>query len=247
MNEIRHAWAYLTWKHWCGAIAAGMLMAILIALEVLHLSFFWTPWKIVYHAPFYVAFACVFVFSIGMAEASSTDARPSLWKYVASALAASLTSLALTWSFSDYVVQAPRRVVPGDANTATRYMPRHKTTSAIFAVGFDGILHCWLATFIYVGLRNSRLAARALAQAQIQRSESKRLLVASQLEAAKAQIDPAFLSQTLRNIERTYEKDPSRGEILLDELIEYLRAAIPRLRSDERADGNEPASQSSPG
>jgi hypothetical protein len=48
-----------------------------------------------------------------------------------------------------------------------------------------------------------------------------------------AQVDPAFVLQALENVERTYEEDPARGDILLDEFIAFLRDAIPRLRSDE--------------
>ena len=38
--------------------------------------------------------------------------------------------------------------------------------------------------------------------------------------------------QTLERIERTYEEDPAAADARLDELIAFLRDAIPRLRSD---------------
>jgi LytS/YehU family sensor histidine kinase len=59
-------------------------------------------------------------------------------------------------------------------------------------------------------------------------------LLAAQLVAANAQVDPAFVMTTLETIERTYEKDPVRADAQLDEFILYLRDAIPRLRNDEQ-------------
>jgi hypothetical protein len=228
------AWRYLTWRHWGAAVAVGVTIGILIALEVLHLNFFWTPWKIVFHTPLYVAFACVFLFAIAVAESSVPGEASSLWKYLQAAMAASAVCLAMAWSCADSIRQPPRREVLGAADSSTFYSQRDRRTSAVFAIGVDGVLHSWLAMFIYVRLRNSRLAAIALARAQIERAEASRMAADSQLDAAKARIDPAFLSQTLQNIERTYGKDPARGDILLDELIEFLRAAIPTLRFTDR-------------
>jgi LytS/YehU family sensor histidine kinase len=91
----------------------------------------------------------------------------------------------------------------------------------------------WIATFIYVRLRSSRLAARALANAEIERSEAQRKLLAAQLVAAHAQVDPAFVLEKLEEVERAYEVDPARADRLLDEFIAFLRDAIPRLRADE--------------
>jgi LytS/YehU family sensor histidine kinase len=104
----------------------------------------------------------------------------------------------------------------------------------VFGVGFDGVVHGWFATFIYVGLRNSRRAARALADAEVERSEAQRSLLAAQLLAAQSQVDPEFVMRTLEGIERIYEKEPAAADAQLDELIAFLRDAIPRLRSDER-------------
>jgi hypothetical protein len=49
--------------------------------------------------------------------------------------------------------------------------------------------------------------------------------------------------RALATIEEAYEDDPARADALLDDLIAFLRAAIPRLRSDGPAleAGNESA------
>jgi hypothetical protein len=97
----------------------------------------------------------------------------------------------------------------------------------------DGVLHGWLATFIYVYLRNARLAARALLEARIRRSEADRRLVTSQLESTHAAVDPDDVLMTLASIKRTYDTDPAAADARLDRLIAFLRAAIPQVRGAE--------------
>jgi LytS/YehU family sensor histidine kinase len=100
-------------------------------------------------------------------------------------------------------------------------------------LGALALIHGWLATFIYVRLRNSRRATKALADAEIERTEAQRSLLAAQLVAAHAQVDPAFVLQALERVERAYEEDPGHADALLDEFISFLRDAIPRLRAED--------------
>jgi hypothetical protein len=227
-------WRILTWKHWAWATALGASLAVLIPLQSLHLNFYYTPWKILYNTPLYVAFAWVFLLAIAWVEASVPRGRwPSLWRYFAAAVAASLICIGFAAWFSDYYPMAPTRVISGgSADTRKIYSPQQKWKSIVFETGFDGVVYGWLAMFIYAGLRNSRRAARALADAEIGRSEAQRNLLAAQLVAAQAQVDPDFVIQTLENIERTYDEDPAGADRQLDDLIAFLRDAIPRLRSD---------------
>jgi LytS/YehU family sensor histidine kinase len=51
------------------------------------------------------------------------------------------------------------------------------------------------------------------------------------LAAIQARIDPQFFFDMLDAVQRTYEVDIDRAESLLDELIVFLRAALPRLRT----------------
>jgi hypothetical protein len=211
-----------------------MLLGVLVPLQNLHLSFFFTPWKIVYQTPYFVVFAWVFLLAIVAVEISVPRERwPSPRRYFSAAVAASLVCIGLAWSFSDHLRMAPKRVISGGSmNKLETLSPQHQRNVAVFLVGFDGVVHGWLATFIYVGLRNSRRAARALAEAEIARSEANRVLIEAQLQAANAEVDPATMFQTLETIERTYEENPARADALLDDLIANLRAAIPHLRSD---------------
>ena len=237
----------LTWKRWACATALGALLGVLVPLQNLHINFYFTPWKMVYQMPFYLAFAWVFLLAIAGVEASVPRGEwPSLWRYLSGAVAASLACVGLAWALSDQMRMAPQRIISGGSSLPSRTIHlKYRTNIAVFEIGFDGVVHGWLATFIYVALRNARRAARALSDAEIERSEAHRALLASQLEAAQAKIDPEDVFRALATIEEAYEDDPARADALLDELIAFLRAAIPRLRSDGPAleAGNESASR----
>lgn len=236
LRRVRHI---LTWRHWAWATGLGVLLGVLVPLQNLHLNFYFTLWKILYDTPFYLAFAWAFLLAIAAVEASvPREEGPCLMRYVAGAVAASLVCVALAWSFSDHFRLAPKRVISGGSSNLTKtFSPQHRRTMAVFEVGFDGVVHGWLATFVYAGLRRSRRAARVLADAEIGRSEAQRALLAARLLAAHAEVDPEFVLKRLETIERAYESDPPGADGQLDELIAFLRDAIPRLRSDRSPAG----------
>jgi LytS/YehU family sensor histidine kinase len=69
---------------------------------------------------------------------------------------------------------------------------------------------------------------RMLQRLQLDQSRVARQAFEERLAALQARIEPAFLFETLRDIERSYEVDPLTGARMLDRLIAYLRAALPR-------------------
>jgi two-component sensor histidine kinase len=72
---------------------------------------------------------------------------------------------------------------------------------------------------------------RDLAQAQAQRREAE-----LRLSVLAAQVEPHFLFNTLAGVRSAITTDPARASDMVDRLVAYLRAAIPRLRSDGAAD-----------
>jgi two-component sensor histidine kinase len=71
---------------------------------------------------------------------------------------------------------------------------------------------------------------RALAEALAQRREAE-----LRLSVLAAQVEPHFLFNTLAGVRSAISTDPPRASEMIDRLVEYLRAAIPRLRSDGSA------------
>jgi LytS/YehU family sensor histidine kinase len=54
----------------------------------------------------------------------------------------------------------------------------------------------------------------------------------------QAQVEPQFLFNTLVDIEALYERDAQRADRILDDLIAYLRVALPRLRETGASAGS---------
>ncbi len=236
---VARAWKILTWKHWAWATAIPVLVSVTIPLQDFDTNRYWALWRVLFHTPWFLSISYTFLIAIAMAEASVPEAAgPSAKRYVAALSVASLICIAALGTFPELVRTAPRQIVAGQSiakksNTSPEAQAKAHRLAAILGLGFLALIHAWLASFIYVRLRNARRAAQALADAEVDRAEAQRSLLAAQLVAAHAQVDPAFVLQALENVERAYEEDPARADVLLDEFIAFLRDAIPRLRSDE--------------
>ena len=82
------------------------------------------------------------------------------------------------------------------------------------------------------------------AQAQILKAEADRNLLSKQaveaeLKLMQAQVEPHFLFNTLASVQFLVETDPPQAARMLGHLLEYLRAALPQLRSDSATLGQE--------
>ena len=66
--------------------------------------------------------------------------------------------------------------------------------------------------------------------AEIKRTQTAKRMLESRLQAMQARVEPAFLFNTLAQIKALYERDPALAERTLEELIAYLRAAMPKMR-----------------
>ena len=106
-----------------------------------------------------------------------------------------------------------------------------------FNLALRGLLAFWLGGgFALLAWRREHEAlaalarSRALAEAQAQRREAE-----LRLSVLAAQVEPHFLFNTLAGVRSAIATDPTRASEMIDRLAEYLRAAIPRLRSDGSA------------
>lgn len=92
-----------------------------------------------------------------------------------------------------------------------------------------------MALLYFAHLGRSRVhaaAAARLASAQASQRQTRRRTVQMRLQAVQARIDPALLFGLLESVRLAYDSDPVRAERLLDELIAFLRASLPRLRAE---------------
>lgn len=82
-------------------------------------------------------------------------------------------------------------------------------------------------TLLVGGLGLHAYATREqLAQEAAARSEAQRLAVEAQLRLLRAQLEPHMLFNTLANLRSLLREDVDRAELMIDQLIVYLRGAL---------------------
>jgi hypothetical protein len=233
VKRVLRALRILTWKHWAWASGAAVLQSIASPLQSLDFNAYWAIQSMYLRAPWYLAFAWLFLLGLAWVESGTGRAVATTWRYLRTALAVGLLCAAAAWSLSDFVPVPPRTTSQGVVLKAPHNIGR-ETARQVRAVvlGLDAAFNGALAILIYARLRSARRAALALADAELARSEANRHLLDSRLDAAHAEVDPADVIDRLERIEQAYESDPAAADARLDELIAFLRGAIPRLRAE---------------
>lgn len=102
-------------------------------------------------------------------------------------------------------------------------------------------LYCTIACVVYVNRRTAHIAARRLHDAEVARANSRRRTLESRLQAMQARVEPQFLFNTLAQVRELYVRDPELASRMLEDLIAYLRAALPHLRESSSTLGQEVA------
>ncbi|MGZ5040770.1 MAG: sensor histidine kinase [Usitatibacter sp.] len=88
--------------------------------------------------------------------------------------------------------------------------------------------------------RQREFAARSQALAfELERSELERKALDARLRLLQAQVEPHFLFNTLANVRELVVSGSSQASAVLDHLIAYLRAAVPRLHEAATTMGQE--------
>jgi hypothetical protein len=80
---------------------------------------------------------------------------------------------------------------------------------------------------------------RAAQAAGLDRAGAERALMESRLRVMQARIEPEFLFGALERVHALYGSAPASAGQMLDELIAYLRAALPRMRGEVSTIGGE--------
>jgi len=112
----------------------------------------------------------------------------------------------------------------------------------IFEILVDSLNVMLISGLVFAAIEVTRrriLTGRAIEAAATERTRLTRRMFESRLAAMQAQVEPRFLFDTLVAIEHLYERDASLAASTLDELIAYLRVALPRLRDSGSTLGEE--------
>jgi LytS/YehU family sensor histidine kinase len=101
--------------------------------------------------------------------------------------------------------------------------------TGFFMMTMTGLLFApWIA--VAALFRQRDFAVRRLALAfDLERSELERKALDARLRLLQAQVEPHFLFNTLANVRELVVAGSSQAPQVLDSLIAYLRAAVPRL------------------
>jgi hypothetical protein len=144
--------------------------------------------------------------------------RPNGWRVCVDALALGVCAASVGTSVAYFNAWA-------DMLTATG--PDRSFAADTFAMQLS------LALIFFAHLQQCRVheeAATRLSAAKHAQREARRRLAQSHLQAVQARIDPQLLFDMLDAVRRAYESEPERAEQLLDQLVAFLRAALPRLQ-----------------
>jgi signal transduction histidine kinase len=101
--------------------------------------------------------------------------------------------------------------------------------SGFVVLSITGVaLASWMALAAIIRQRDEEARSQALAF-QLERSELERKALDSRLRLVQAQVEPHFLFNTLANVRELVDSGSPQASKVLDTLISYLRAAVPRL------------------
>jgi hypothetical protein len=97
------------------------------------------------------------------------------------------------------------------------------------------LLFVGTGVFLYAQWRAARRMEEHLRAAELDRVRKSRLALESRLQALQARVEPGFLFRTLSQVRDLYDRDVViasvvRASKMLDDLIAYLRAAMPHMR-----------------
>jgi hypothetical protein len=118
-------------------------------------------------------------------------------------------------------------------------LPWEQRVMQPFQVFLGFFFHGLIVSFIYLNRRTARAAAERRRRAELVRTQAQRSTFESRLQAMQARVEPQFLFNTLAQVQALYETDPTLADGMLDELIAYLRAALPHLRESTSTLGKE--------
>ena len=166
--------------------------------------------------------------AIVVAERTVDEGAPRRRTYVLAAIGGCVAGVALSelfnWTWRSLVLPpdwpAQRAYLRGTGSLF--YWPTYALTS-------------WLllgapAVFFYADRCAARKTAACMHDAELDRIRRSKVSLESRLQAMQARVEPQFLFNTLAQVERLYEiRSPAAGT-MLEDLIAYLRAAMPLMR-----------------
>ncbi len=200
--------------HFCYAIVAGVAFTG-IETAATHIGpGRFDPVYVVASAVQNALLAVVLLVGITIAAGTRMRAAPAWLPFVVAAAVTALLAIVTDALWYLYNTAAPslRQMSIGSAANFIQCMIVYTLVALGYMYGTDA----WR--------RSSTLRDMQLARTRMSRKAYE-----AGLQALQARVDPRFLFDTLAAIETTYDADAHRGERMIDDLIAYLRAALPAV------------------
>lgn len=153
-----------------------------------------------------------------LADDAVDRGSPPLLAYAAAVLGGTLAATLLQ---SALVAPLPA----GDVGPLLRILPQHPMARYL-----EFLLWGAIVVAVYANRRRAQAAAARLQALQLRRTQAQQRVLSSQLLALQARVEPRFLFNTLALVRDLYEVDRGRAAAMLDDLIVYLRNALPQMR-----------------
>lgn len=218
-------WRRLTWRHIAWTAVAGALIAPLM-LTVTHAFEFFLGGTWSERLAFIIEFlafseleAFTFLLCVIAADHAVWRGAHRVRAYGLALFMGAALNATFDWSIRNYVMDwfSKPDVDPG-------WVPVHAASTFLYALLLGGF-----ATFVYADWQRARDSAGRLHAAGLARTRAARDILQTRLQAMQARVDPQLLFDTLARTRQRYDVSPILGEQTLDNLIAYLRIAMPRL------------------
>ncbi|MBL8349398.1 MAG: histidine kinase [Burkholderiaceae bacterium] len=123
---------------------------------------------------------------------------------------------------------------PAASGAAPAAGPRHEDPKSLINQADWALISFWLGggSGLWAWRRQRDGLAALQRERELQRAQAERREAELRLSVLAAQVEPHFLFNTLAGVRSAISSDPPRAAEMIDRLVDYLRAAIPRLRSD---------------
>ncbi len=117
-------------------------------------------------------------------------------------------------------------------------MFHERLAGVMITMGLGIGVGCVVVAGMILREKHARDQARIL-KAESERHRLEKNVLEAQLALMQAQVEPHFLFNTLANVQHLVETDPPAASRVLESLIRYLRAALPRMREASTGLGRE--------
>jgi hypothetical protein len=144
--------------------------------------------------------------------------------------AAAITMTLVTFTLLNVLLWVPTIEALRDPWSQTTHIPPW-LRSDIPHFMWGGLFYGGLFVLAWHLHHRSERISGVLAQAEISRQRAEALLSAEKLKVLQGHVDPAFLLRAMAEVERRYGREQSGVDRLLDALVDFLRAAMPGVRS----------------